>query len=94
MIDQQLARNARVLDGDVARFKDYLAAIVFCFRKDLIDFAADHSCDYAAFVQISCRISSNCFPIPQHGNAIANAKDFVEFVRNVNHRHAADAQLV
>ena len=88
VIDQQLARDRGIFDRDIARFKNHFAAIVFSFRKNLIDGATHHSGDHPRLVRFSSCSGINRLSIAQHGNAIADVKDLVELMRDVNHRHA------
>ena len=62
--------------------------------KDLIDFAADHLCNDLRFIRFARRARVDRTTVTQHGNPIADPKYFIQFVRDVNHRHAARPQPI
>src|SRR5256714_4754235 len=94
VVDEKLAWNRRIFDRDVADLKDDVTAVVLDLRKNLVDFAADHLRNHAALIQIARRVRTDCAPVAQHRNAIADMEDFVELVRNINHRYTARAQII
>ncbi len=61
--------------------------------KQIGDFAADHVPDDFGLVRLRGLERDDRRAVAQHGDAIADRKDFVEFVRDVDARDASTAQI-
>ena len=62
-------------------------------RKYVPDFAAYHAGNNLRFGPLAGGTAADSFPIAQNRNAFADAKHFMQLVRNVDHCHSPRLQL-
>src|SRR5437763_2011553 len=92
--DQKLAAHVRVFDRHVANLEGHFAALVYGFGEDVADLSPDHTRDDARLVERRSRVCADRSTVAKDGDAVGDAEDLVELVRDVDHADAARAQLV